>query len=298
MGFLEAAMLFEDAATAYIDAKRKKVRANTLAGYESALRCHLLPRWKGMELEAIRQEDIQAWVSDMSYGAAGKALKTLRQILRWAIRTYRLRIFCETDGVELPEAPIREEHTLSAKELRRCTLAWQGEEWEPVALVQSACGLRPCEASALTWGDIDMRTGEVHVTKGRHDVGPHTYIWGTKTKKSRRTVVLPRYALERLRELRRSMRPAKSDLLCSLRPSAIYRRMARWFRRHGYDMCAERLRHTWATLAVAAGAPIETVAMEMGHAGLEMCYTRYLARSTDVFRTAQKRFGDALLSAA
>ena len=44
MGFLEAAMLFEDAATAYIDAKRKKVRANTLAGYESALRCHLLPR--------------------------------------------------------------------------------------------------------------------------------------------------------------------------------------------------------------------------------------------------------------
>ncbi|MDY5002982.1 MAG: site-specific integrase [Atopobiaceae bacterium] len=291
-------MLFDNVASAYIEAKRKKVRANTFAGYESALRCHLLPRWNGMELEAIRQEDIQAWVSDMSYGAAGKALKTLRQILRWAIRTYRLRIFCETDGVELPEAPIREERTLSAKELRRCTLAWQGEEWEPVALVQSACGLRPCEAAALTWGDIDLRTGEVHVTKGRHDVGAHTYIWGTKTKKSRRTVVLPRYALERLRELRRSMRPAKSDLLCSLRPSAIYRRMARWFRRHGYDMCAERLRHTWATLAVAANVPIETVAMALGHSGLEMCYTRYLARSTDVFRAAQKKFGEMLLSAS
>lgn len=290
-------MLFDDVLSAYLDAKRAKVRPNTYAGYESAARCHLLPRWGGMQLEDIRHADVQEWVSDMSYGAAAKAHKTLRQVLRWAIRTYRLRIWCETDDVELPPAPVREGRTLTARELRRCTLAWQGEPWEAVALVQSSCGLRPCEAAALTWGDLDLRTGEVRVDKGRHDVGGETRVWGTKTAKGRRTVVLPRYALARLRELRRRLRPSGRDLLCAMRPSAIYGRMRRWFRRHGLDMCAERLRHSWATIAVGSGVPIETVAMEMGHTSVEMCYSRYVARSVDVFRAAQRRFGDAVLSA-
>jgi integrase len=291
-------MLFETAVESYMGDKRKRLRACTLAGYESAIHRHLLPRWSGVELESIEPEDVQAWVDGFRQpGAALKAYKTLRQVLRWAIRTYRLRIWCETDDVELPPAPIRQERTLTARELRRCTLAWQGEPWEPVALVQSSCGLRPCEASALTWGDLDLRSGEVRVDKGRHDVGGETHVWGTKTSKGRRTVVLPRYALARLREIRRTLRPSGRDLLCALRPSAIYGRMRRWFRRHGMDMCAERLRHSWATIAVGSGVPIETVAMEMGHTSVEMCYSRYVARSVDVFRAAQRRFGDAVLSA-
>lgn len=92
-------MLFDSVLAAYLDAKRAKVRPNTYAGYESAARCHLLPRWGGMQLEDIRHADVQEWVSGMSYGAAAKAHKTLRQVLRWAIRTYRLRIWCETDDV-------------------------------------------------------------------------------------------------------------------------------------------------------------------------------------------------------
>ena len=288
-------MLFDDAVAAYMDAKRRRLRANTLAGYESAIRCHLLPRWSGVRIEDVRREDVQAWVGSMSYGAAAKAYKTLRQVLRWSIRTYRLRIPCETDGVDLPPAPVRRERTLTARQLRRCTREWQGEPWECVALVQSSCGLRPCEAAALTWRDIDLRTGEVRVERGRHDVGHETYTWGTKTAKGRRTVVLPAYALARLREVRRETRPRRDALLCSLRPSVIYSRMRRWFHARGLDMCAERLRHTWATLAIGAGVPMETVAMELGHTSVETCYAHYVARSVDVFRRAQRAFCDAVL---
>lgn len=94
-------------------------------------------------------------------------------------------------------------------------------------------------------------------------VGGNTRVWGTKTAKGRRTVVLPRYAMARIRELRRRLRPSGRDLLCALRPSAIYGRMRRWFHSHGLDMCAERLRHYWATIAVGSGVPIETVAMDL-----------------------------------
>ena len=291
-------MLFETVAAEYMAAKAKKVRANTLEGYESAIRCHLLPKWEGREIEDIRYDEIQAWVSAMSYGAAAKAHKTLRQILRWAIRTYRLRIWCETDDIELPKPPLRKTKTLTERQLNQAVHDWRGEAWEPVALVQSACGLRPCEAAALTWGDIDLRSGEVSVTKGRHEVGGEVYVWATKTDKSTRTVVLPRYAVARLREIRREARPKPSALLCDLRPHALYRRMRAWFHRRGLDMCAENLRHTWATLAVKAGVPIETVSMALGHSSLEMAYSRYVARSTDVFRAAQKRFSGLVLGAA
>ena len=36
-------MLFKDAAYEYMADKRKRLRATTLEGYESAIRCHLLP---------------------------------------------------------------------------------------------------------------------------------------------------------------------------------------------------------------------------------------------------------------
>lgn len=103
-------MLFETAAREYMDDKARRLRACTLAGYESALALHVLPRWGGVELESIAPEDVQAWVDGFSLpGAAEKAYKTLRQVVRWAIRRLGIRMCDPTAaGVELPrKAPRR-----------------------------------------------------------------------------------------------------------------------------------------------------------------------------------------------
>ena len=97
-------MLFEIAARKYMDDKAKRLRSCTLAGYESALALHVLPRWGGVELESIAPEDVQAWVDGFDLpGAAEKAYKTLRQVIRWAIRRLGVRMYDPTAaGVELP----------------------------------------------------------------------------------------------------------------------------------------------------------------------------------------------------
>ena len=86
-------MLFEQAAYLYIQDKtegRKPVRPNTLEGYLSAIKCHLMPRWCGVEIEAINADQLQAWVDDFDKpGSAAKAFKTIRQILRWYMRRQR-----------------------------------------------------------------------------------------------------------------------------------------------------------------------------------------------------------------
>lgn len=291
-------MLFSEAAEEYMTAKRRRLRETTLAGYESALRCHVIPAWGDREVESIGHDELQAWVDGFELpGAAEKAYKMLRQVYRWTMRRHSMRIWDVTQGVELPQKPRREVKAASAGQLKSVLLGIHGQPWEAVVVCQSALGLRRSEACALTWGDVNLSTGEVRVDKGAHRVHGRTIVTPTKTPKSTRTLVLPRWAVARLRELKRAARPRRTDALCALPPDSVSRRFRRWCRARGIDLTMMRLRHTFATLSLAAGVPIEVVAMELGHSTVDMCYSRYLATSTSVFREAQKTFGDAVLAA-
>lgn len=294
-------MLFEEACYLYVEAKsegRKKVRPNTLEGYMSAIRCHLMPKWSGREVESITADELQAWVDSFERpGAARKAFNTFRQIHRWYLRTYRVRIYDETQGVELPTAPRRKPAALTAKQAKDALRDMRGEDFEPAALVQLSCGLRPCEAIALTWGDVNLATGEMHICKGLHEAFGEVYESPTKTEKSTRTVVLPRYAVERLRALKRSKSPAKSDRLCESSPGTYRRHVRSWFRKRGVRMCAQWLRHTWGTLAAQSGVPIETVALMLGHSSLSTAYEHYLMSNSALMRDAQRSFGGMILAA-
>lgn len=294
-------MLFEQAVYEYIDAKqfgRKPVRANTLEGYVSAIRCHLLPKWSGREIETITCGEIQAWVDSFErIGAAQKAFKTFRQLYRWYLRTYRIRIWDETQAVDVPTAPRRKPNALTAKQAKQALRDMRGEQFEPCALVQLSCGLRPCEAIALTWSDINLSTGEVSITKGLHEAFGEVYQSPTKTEKSTRTVVLPRYAVDRLREIRRTANVSRSERLCPLSPSAYRRKVRAWFKRRGINMCAQWLRHTWGTLALQAGTPLETVSLMLGHSSVSMAYEHYLCGNSALLRDAQKGFAGLILAA-
>ena len=99
-------MLFSDATAEYMADKGKRLRATTLEGYRSAIRCHLMPMWGEREIETISFEEVQDWVDSFDLpGAAEKAYKTFRQIYRWVLRRHQLRIWDVTQGVELPKSP-------------------------------------------------------------------------------------------------------------------------------------------------------------------------------------------------
>ena len=100
-------MRFSDAVDEYLADKAKRLRGNTMEGYVSALRRHVLPAFGGREVEEITHDEVQEWVDSIpTYGAAGKAYKTLRQVYRWVVRKHQMRIWDVTQGIELPEAPV------------------------------------------------------------------------------------------------------------------------------------------------------------------------------------------------
>lgn len=295
-------MLFEQAAYEYVDDKqygRKAVRPNTLEGYLSAIKCHLMPQWSGRELETITCEELQAWVDTFELvGAARKAFGTFRQIHRWWLRKYKVRIYDETQGVELPTAPRKKPNALTAKQANNALRDMRGTEFEACALIQLSCGLRPCEAVALTWADVNLKTGEVSITKGLHEAFGQVYESPTKTDKSNRVVVLPPYAVSRLRELKRLRAAKRSDRLCLSTPTKYRRQVRSWFARRGVRMCAQWLRHTFGTLQLQAGTPIETVALMLGHEGISTAYEHYLVGNSALMRDAQRSYANLILQAA
>lgn len=280
-------MLFEKAVELYMEDKAKRLRACTLEGYRSALRCHLHPRWDGVELESVTPEDVQAWVDGFELpGAADKAYKTLRQVIRWSIRRLGVRMADPTAcGVELPRRAAHRPRVLDADGARVYLRALWGNECEAVAICSVTLGLRRGEACGLRWEDVNLSTGEVRVRRSRQVVRGEEVVETPKTERSARSCWLPRFAVARLRQIRR----ARSGWLCSLPPDAVARRIRSACRRAGAPWVSmTECRHTWATLAVEAGVGIETVAMMLGHTDISTAYEHYIVPRPRICKDAQR----------
>lgn len=290
-------MLFEDAVERYLEEKAGRLRMTTMEGYESAIRRHLMPRWKGVELEDIDPDGLQAWVDSIpTPGAAEKAYKTLRQVIRWAIKRLRLRMWDPTvAGVELPRKPHYRPEVLTAGEEQKLIKGIYGAPWEAIVLCAATLGLRRCEACALEWGDIDYRTGEVRITKGAHSVKGGEVVTPTKTLKSDRVVVLPRFALMRLRKLAAGRRHGR---ICDLKPNQVAGRAKTWCRRRGLPWVGmKNLRHSFATIAISNGASIEDIMLWLGHSSYDTSYAHYLVRTPAICRRVAKGFEAAVMQA-
>lgn len=289
-------MLFSEAAERYMSDKSARLRASTVEGYRSALELHVLPRWGGTALDAIAPEGLQAWVDSFELpGAAEKAYKTLRQVIRWAIRRLGVRMFDPTSaGVELPRKPARRPRVLDAAGVAAYLRALWGHECEAVAICSVTLGLRRGEACGLRWSDIDLRTGEVRVSRSRQVVGGEEVVVAPKTGRSARSCWLPRFAVRRLRSLRKG----RAGWLCDLAPDVAARRIRSACRRAGAAWTSmTECRHTWATLAVEAGVGIETVALMLGHADISTAYEHYIVPRARVCREAQKQVERLIMSA-
>lgn len=289
-------MLVTDAAERYMADKSRRLRASTLEGYRSALELHVLPRWGACDLAEITPEAVQSWVDSFGLpGAAEKAYKTLRQVVRWSIRRLGARVADPTAcGVELPKKEPYRPAVLGAADLKAYLRALWGHPCEAAAICAATLGLRRGEAMGLRWSDVDLRTGEVRVRRSRQDVGGSEYVCPPKTERSARSLWLPRFALRRLRQLRRG----RSGWLCAMSPGAAARAVKATCRRAGAPWVPwTGLRHTWATLAVEAGVGIEAVAMMLGHTGISTAYEHYIVPRRSICRKAQAKVERLMKSA-
>lgn len=279
----------------YLPDKTAKRAASTIAGYDSSMHLYVLPKWGECEIENIDPDELQEWVDNIEcIGAAKKAFKCLRQIIRWWIKHKRLHISDPTVFVEVRQKMPYRPEVLEADQVTEMLRGFWGHPYEAVIICAITLGLRRGEACGLEWSDINLKTGAVNINKSRQYVKGGVITVRTKTNRSTRTVYLPKFALQRLKQIK-----GKGLITGDVSPDKVSRQIKSWCKKHSLPhVSMTNMRHTWATLAVEAGVGIETVAMMLGHTEISTAYNHYIVPRKTICTEAQAKVESLLFDRA
>lgn len=253
------------------------------------LRAHHVERF--LRTQASRKAD-DGQTAALNRTSVSRLRSALGRVLRWGQRR-DLVARNVAELAELPAArPPSEGRSLTADELGRVLDAARGTRLEAVWTVLSGAGLRPGEALGLSWSDVDLDAGLVHVRRALKWSNGTPLLGDLKTARARRSLGVPPQVVAALRahrarqlEERLALRwPAEWGDLVFLtndgtpvdasnlrRELATLAKAADVGHLRPYD-----LRHTCASLLADAGVPLERIADFLGHDGIRMARTIYV----------------------
>lgn len=274
-----------------------KLRECTKVGYESALNRHILPQWSGRDMDAISVADIESWLDSFDKpGAARKAYAVFRAILRLAFKRGLADNDVTRREIRLPHLRRYEPRVLDARQVRRLLKGFYGHALEAWLLVSVCAGLRRCESVGIEWSDLDLKRGTVTVKRSVQWVAGHETVTDPKTDQSRRTVALPRFAVKRLAQLKHGR---SGRLVGDLNANQVASHYMAWCRRMKLPCVPPRnLRHTFGTLAIAAGADISVVARQLGHSDIKTTARYYLRPDLSVLKSLQRAWERLIIGVA
>jgi integrase len=148
------------------------------------------------------------------------------------------------------------------------------------------CGLRAGELRALTWTDVDLAAGRVHVERNlpidskRSQAAVETIE--PKTKAGRREVPLAPPAREALLDWKAECRPLAGAYVWPAqdggpfaRTTIIKRARAAWKTAQLQEIGLHEARHSAASMWIASGWSIKVVSELIGHASVAITLDRY-----------------------
>lgn len=196
--------------------------------------------------------------------------------------------FNPADAVDLPKQERKEMRAMNQDEAQRFLETVAGTRWEVLFTTLLTTGLRPSEAMALKWGDIDLGAGQLSV---RRTVKRVKGVWvyeEPKTKSSRRLIELPMGTVQALVGLQQDYELVFTNGLGE--PINIYTVIEHHFKpvlkRIGLpkEVRLYDLRHTHAALLLLAGVHPKIVSERLGHSSIQITLDTY----SHVLPTMQK----------
>lgn len=164
--------------TTWIDRKREPLyRRAQIRDYRWHFQAYILPRFKDARLSDIGVSELTDFMLELVHG--GRAVKTARNIIDASFRAFyrdaRLEM-AELQGrdpfAEIRWPPKRRQRPdpFSAEERDRVLAYWREHDffYYPWVFTLFHTGMRPSEASALTWRDVDLTARRIVICKSRY----------------------------------------------------------------------------------------------------------------------------------
>jgi integrase len=269
------------------------LRPKTVSAYDSNLRNHILPALGHHELARLRPPVLRAWLAELcTKPARGGGLLAPLSVLQ-AYRTLNRVLAAAVDDELLARNPMSriEPPRVETKPMRFLTHAEVArladsidQRYGPLVLLAAYGGLRAGELFALRWENVDLDHLCVRVVEQVQHVSGHLLVSAPKTDAGRRQVPIPAFVADELAARRTDEDRDESAGLLFAAPGGGYLRDSN-FRRRAWAPAVKRaglaplrlhdLRHTCASLAIAAGADIKVLQRMLGHSSAALTLDRY-----------------------
>lgn len=266
------------------------LRPSTRRSYGQHIEGHLAPAFGAVELVALRAADVARMNSKLiAQGLSASSVRRVNATLRAALHDAVKADLVPRNVASLVDLPTT---------TRRDVQVWTGadvgsfldhcedadERLSAMFHVIATRGLRRGEACGLRWQDVDLAAGSLRVVQQHVQIGYAVIVGEPKTKGSARVVSLDGATIDALRQHRARQSaerlawgPAWADTgLCFTREDgrAVH---PEYVTRHFGVLAAgaglpkirlHDLRHSAASMALAAGVPLKAVSVQLGHSSI------------------------------
>lgn len=269
------------------------VAPKTLERYRGLSDAQIVPHLGATLVQKLRPAHVQSWHATLlkagrkDGGAlAARTVGHAHRVLRKALSdATRLEVVARnvTAGLSPPKVAHKETPMLDGDAITEVFAMIAGSPIYPIAVTAFATGARRGEILALRWADVDLDAGRVRIERSLEQTTTGgIQVKSPKTTHGRRTISLPRYALDvllqhrkRQLELRMAAGVGKmpDDALVFGRldgsyrsPRALTKEWSRVLEAHDLPKVTfHALRHSHASALIAAGLDVVTVSRRLGH---------------------------------
>jgi integrase len=256
--------------------------------YLDNLRLHVLPELGPVQLNKLDKAMLRTWLARLSAGPLKAA--TVHQVYRALRRTLASAVENDVivrnplEGIKPPRVEPQEMRFLTPVEVATLTDTID-ERYRAFVMVGAYCGLRLGEMAGLRRRRVDLLHRRIQVVEqlGRNADGQWA-LQPLKTRASRRSVALPAAVVDALDAHLQHWAGRGHDGFVFTAPDGGHFDPDNFRSRIWTPAVAAAgveplrihdLRHTTASLAIAAGADVKTLQTMLGHASAVMTLDRY-----------------------
>lgn len=299
---------------------KPNIRYNTAKSYENIIEQHIIPAIGAVKIKQLTSIHVQRMYNEaktngrvqrfdkqrdpaLSNGFVRRIHMVLHGALQQAVKE-RIIPYNPCDNCRIPPKEKKEMSIIPPE--RVGVYLQEAEKYGvlPMFMLELTSGLRRGELLALLWDDLDVKNCIISVSKQVTRSDGDLVVTEPKTKNSVRKVAVPKQTMEMLvRE--HEQHPDNPILFPSPRtggywsPDALSRVNKKLLKAAGIDekVRFHDLRHTYATLAIANGVDVKTLASMLGHHSAGFTLDTYTHVTNDMQKGAAEKIGGFMQTA-
>lgn len=191
----------------YLPEIRERLSPSTLNNYAVLWRAYIKPRWALLPVADVRPLDVQNWLSELTSAQAKQCMAILQPLFDYPVRYEVIDTNVMRVGYVMPKRVNAHDGDIyKLDELELMAQSMQGATLEPAFLLSAFGSCRTGEALGVEVRHVSFETAANGMTCAVVEIEQQIDIHGklatrTKTKDSKRFVVLPEPYSLRLREI-------------------------------------------------------------------------------------------------